>query len=141
MRKFIRPDVIFSYWIFAWFVLHFFRFVRASPKLWIILALIENVISVLFILKAGFYYVFRFIFINFCMKAVPLILISREKITKSDVFFSVGFFVAYVLYLMLNKKSVVAVYNDIYDARFDVTKPQGPMSHYFDIVYNALFKK
>ena len=141
MADFIRPDFIFSYWIFAWFVLHILRFVKASPKLWIILASIENIISVFFILKAGFYYVFRFIFINFFLKAVPLIVMRREKIRKYDVVFSIGLLLVYVVYLLFNKESVASIYKDIYNAQFDVAKTQGPLSHYFDKVYNAVFKK
>ena len=141
MANFIRPDFIFSYWIFAWFVLHFLRFVKASPKLLIILGLIENIVSVLFILKAGFYYVFRFVFINFFLKVVPLMLMSHQKITKYDLLFSIGVFLVYLVYLLFNKESIVAIYKEIYNAQFDVSKTQGPLSHYYDKVFNALFKK
>lgn len=141
MADFIRPDFIFSYWIFVWTVLHILGFVKASPKLWLILALIENIISVFFILRAGFYFVFRFIFVNFWLKCIPLILLSRERITKSDVRFSVGFFMAYICYLLINKENVMGIYQNIYDAQFDFKKTQGPLSHYFDKAYNALFNK
>jgi hypothetical protein len=139
MAIIIRPDFIFSYWIFAWFVLHVLHVIKASPKMWLILALIENIISVFLILKAEFYFVFRFIFINFFLKVLPLMYLHGEKITKPDIKFSGWILVVYIVYLLFNKESIMGIYQNIFDAQFDFKKTQGPLSHYYDKAYNALF--
>ena len=37
-----RFDFAFSYWIFAWFIFYYYKIVPYSPKIWLIMAIIEN---------------------------------------------------------------------------------------------------
>ena len=48
-RKVIRPDLILSYWLFIWYILYIIGFTNNSPKLFLIIAILENFI--LLILK------------------------------------------------------------------------------------------
>jgi hypothetical protein len=38
-----RFDYVFSYWIFAWFLLYEFGYTSYNPKIALIIALIENI--------------------------------------------------------------------------------------------------
>ena len=40
----IRPDLIFSYWIYLWYILYIFKVVKYNPKLAIICGMIENLV-------------------------------------------------------------------------------------------------
>ena len=114
MQKIIRPDFIFSYWIFIWFILYFTRIVTINPKLWVILGLIIEIIVVFFMLHFGFYYIFRFIFINFWIKAIPLYLLWNTTLRSIDVIYSVALFFIYFVWLYLNNQTIYTIYKMIY---------------------------
>jgi hypothetical protein len=75
-----RFDLVISYWIFAWFVLHMAGWIRASPKLALVIGLVANV----FIFTVMVVYknpnALYFAPINIAIKAVPLYFVWREKI-------------------------------------------------------------
>ena len=41
----LRGDLVFSYWIYVWYLLYIFKLIKYSPKLPLILGLIDNVIN------------------------------------------------------------------------------------------------
>ena len=43
-----RLDYVFSYWIFAWFILYYYKIVKSLPLFILLIAIIEN--SFLFII-------------------------------------------------------------------------------------------
>ena len=45
--KYYRFDLLFSYWIFIWYLLYIFEIIDASPKLALIVGLIENAMLLL----------------------------------------------------------------------------------------------
>ena len=51
MLQNIRPDYLFSYWVFAWYLLYMVGLVTPNPKFAIIVALLEN----LFVLASMVY--------------------------------------------------------------------------------------
>ena len=38
----LRADLVFSYWIFVWYLLYIFKVTSYNPKLYLLLGLIEN---------------------------------------------------------------------------------------------------
>jgi hypothetical protein len=136
MQTIIRPDFIFSYWIFVWFILYFTSVVTISPKIWIWLALFENIISIFFMLKSKFYYILRFIVINLFIKVIPLYLVWNEPIRKSDIVYSGFVFVIYNVWLFINGKTVYTIYKMLYNAQLDKSNYIGMMSY----LYDKLFK-
>ena len=136
MQTIIRPDFIFSYWIFVWFILYFTSVVTISPKIWIWLALFENIISIFFMLKSKFYYILRFIVINLFIKVVPLYLVWNEPIRKSDIVYSGFVFVIYNVWLFINGKTVYTIYKMLYNVQLDKSNYIGMMSY----LYDKLFK-
>ena len=102
--KIIRSDFIFSYWIFAWFLLYYFNIVKYSPKFVIILGLIENFFLLMFLLiyKSSLYKITKFIVINTIIKVIPLYLVWNDKIINRDIYATIILFLIYLLWLYLN---------------------------------------
>lgn len=102
--KIIRSDFIFSYWIFAWFLLYFFNIVKYSPKFVIILGLIENCFLLLFLIiyKSTLYKIIKFIVINTIIKVIPLYLVWNDKIIKRDIYATIILFLIYLVWIYLN---------------------------------------
>ena len=106
----IRPDFIFSYWIFVWYLLYIFGFVKTySPKFAIIFGIIENVI-ILFLM---FYYktkidlVLLFVIMFLLLKIIPIYTIWNEKINKKDIISSFFLFIFYLFWCYVNNKNIL----------------------------------
>lgn len=139
MQKIIRPDFIFSYWIFVWFILYFTHIVTINPKLWLIISLLENIISILVIsLKAKMYIIIRFIIVNFFIKAIPLYLIWNTKIHNIDIFYSICILVIYLLWLYINNFTLYSIYKMIYNSHIHNSLYIGPLSYVYDKIYNYI---
>jgi len=114
----LRADLVFSYWIYVWFILYFFHFTLFSPKFALILGLIDNIIM-LFLM---FYFgskgktIFLFIVINTFIKIVPLYYLRNELIHKKDIYFTFGLFVLFILWLHINKQSLIGNVKLIHDS-------------------------
>ena len=82
----IRPDLIFSYWIYLWYILYIFKVLKYNPKLAIICGMIENL--VIFILmciyKTKKILVVLFIIMFVILKLIPLYTIWNDKIHLND---------------------------------------------------------
>jgi hypothetical protein len=46
----LRADLVFSYWIYLWYILYAFKITNFSPKFPLILGLIDNIIMLLLML-------------------------------------------------------------------------------------------
>jgi len=118
MAKFLRIDFIFSYWIFAWAILFILRIVSISPKFVLLCGILENFILLLamFYKQSSFYTFFRFIFINFWIKIIPLYLVWNTKITSKEIIYTLVLFLIYVIWLLMNGVDFYKVYKKIYSA-------------------------
>ena len=134
MQKIIRPDFIFSYWIFAWSILYILYIVTISPKFVLICGVIENLIFLLVMMykKSHFYSIFKFIFINFWIKILPLYLVWNTKITSKEIKYSFGLFLIYVGWLYINDFDFYNIYNDIYNAYIGISNTKTTLSYIFD---------
>jgi hypothetical protein len=114
-----RPDLIFSYWIFAWYLLYYFIYLNVwnhnlnhilipNPKFAIILGLIENlvVICLMFYYKTHMKLVILFIIMMCFLKLVPLYTIWKRKMSQRDILATFGLFSLYLVWVFLNKKKV-----------------------------------
>lgn len=112
-----RFDLVFSYWIFAWFLLYFFKVIQYSPKLALCISLVENIILLclmIFVLKSQLETIIKFLLINTFIKAVPLYLIWSDKINwKRDIIIIMVLFLVYVVWLFINSKSRLEEQNEI----------------------------
>jgi hypothetical protein len=93
-----RFDLVFSYWIFAWFIFHIVGWVRASPKLALLFGLTANTIMLLVTL----YFqnsAYLFILINIAIKVVPLYMVRNEVIQwREDILRLAGLFAVFLFW-------------------------------------------
>ena len=121
-QGFIRFDFLFSYWIIAWFLLYYFIDPTTSfgkifqkygnPKLAFYLALIENIVTLLWIiLVSNWIIVIKYICMIFIVKILPLYLIWNKPIRlPNDLYVFLGAFAIYNLYLYANDESLISIY-------------------------------
>ena len=100
--------LIFSYWIFLWYLLYILKLVKYNPKFAILCGLLEN----LFILILMFYYgtkknlVLLFLIMMIVLKIIPLYSVWCKKIYFKDIVFTFVLFGIYLIWIVLNKKSI-----------------------------------
>ena len=116
--KLQRLDLIFSYWIFAWYLLYITKITRYSPKFIIILGIIENMILLFFMIQNGstIETIIKFIVINTFIKILPYYSIRNDKIIKKDIVASIVLFIIYIVWLYINKETLLQKYNKIYNS-------------------------
>ena len=114
----IRPDFIFSYWIFAWFLLYFFKVTDYNPKYLLLLGVLENLITVImgFYYKTSIMHIVYFIFIMIIMKVIPLYLSWNNKNNLRDLVASICIFALYSFWLNLNGTNVINIQTRIVDS-------------------------
>jgi len=118
----IRPDFIFSYWIFAWFLLYFFKVTKYNPKYLLLLGVFENLVTIILGLyyKTSIMYIVYFIFIMIIMKVIPLYLSWNNKNNftslRSDLTASICVFVLYSFWLYFNGTDVISIQRRIVDS-------------------------
>lgn len=104
----IRVDYIFSYWIFFWYILYICNFIKYNPKFAIILGFIENlcILLLMFYYNTKYRLIFLFLIMMFLLKILPLYSIWNTKITINDIYFTSILFIAYLLWMFINKKTM-----------------------------------
>jgi hypothetical protein len=114
----LRADLVFSYWIYLWYILYAFKITSFSPKFPLILGLIDNIIILLLMLSYGTSKetIFYFIIINTFIKVVPLYYLRNETIKWRDIYFTVLLFIVFVGWLHLNKQSLMGNLKVIHDS-------------------------
>jgi len=105
----IRPDLIFSYWIYVWYILYIFKVLKYNPKLVIICGIIENLI--MFILMCIYntkkILVVLFIIMFILLKLIPLYTIWNDKIQFNDDIKNTSLlFIIYLLWIHLNQLTI-----------------------------------
>ena len=114
----LRGDLVFSYWIYIWFILYEFKFTGYSPKFPLILGVIDNLIMLILMILYGTSRrtIFYFIVINTLIKILPLYYLRDESIKLNDIYFTCGLFLLFVFWLHVNKQSLVGNIKLIYDS-------------------------
>jgi hypothetical protein len=105
-----RIDLIFSYWIFAWFLLYYFKIINYNPKLALIISLIENIFLfiLMIIYKVSHINLISFIIINFFIKVLPLYYVWNTKIILyNDIFNIIILLIIYLIWCFINRTSII----------------------------------
>lgn len=112
----LRVDLVFSYWIFIWYILYVFKYIRYSPKFALLLGLIDNIFMFIFMILYGTSKktIFFFILINTCIKVLPLYYLKNESIKLKDIYFTIALFFVFVLWLYMNEQNLVGNLKLIY---------------------------
>lgn len=114
----MRADLVFSYWVYIWYLLYAFRYTQYSPKFPLLLGLIDNLIMLILMLSYGTSRrtIVYFIIINTLIKVVPLYWLRKEPIRGRDILFTVALFGVFVVWLYINEQSLVGNLKLIYDS-------------------------
>ena len=114
----LRADLVFSYWIYFWYVLYAFKITSYSPKFPLILGLIDNIIMLILMLLYGTSKrtIFYFISINTLIKIVPLYYLRNDNLKIKDIYFTIILFAIFILWLHLNKQSLFGNIKIIHDS-------------------------
>ena len=114
----ITPDLIFSYWIFVWYILYVLRIVFINPKFALICGLIVNLTILLFLIQTKPRFFFSFFVVLFISKLIPLFTIWRTKIRKGDVYATLCLFGLYLIWvLVLNKVDLTNQIRDLMQSK------------------------
>jgi hypothetical protein len=114
----LRADLVFSYWIYLWYILYAFKITKFSPKFPLILGLIDNIVMLILMLVYGTSKdtIFYFIIINTLIKAVPLYYLRNEVIKWRDIYFTTFLFILFIGWLHINRQSLVGNIKIIHDS-------------------------
>jgi len=114
----LRPDLVFSYWIYVWYVLYVFKLIQYSPKLALIIGVIDNIFMFIMMLLYGTSKktIFYFIIVNTLIKVFPLYYLKNEEIKVNDIYFTCGLFLLFIIWLYINEQSLVGNIKIIYDS-------------------------
>ena len=105
----IRPDLIFSYWIYLWYILYIFKVLKYNPKLAIICGMIENLVIFLLmcIYNTKKILVVLFIIMFFILKLIPLYTIWNDNIKFNDDIKNTSLlFIIYLVWIHLNQLNI-----------------------------------
>jgi hypothetical protein len=106
----VRIDFIFSYWIFIWYLLYFFRILDVyNPKFVIIIGIIENIGILVLMLyyRTHLKLVLLFIIMTIILKIIPIYTIYYEPIHSKDIVATFILFIIYLGWIFLNNKSML----------------------------------
>lgn len=104
----LRADLVFSYWIYLWYLLYAFKLTAYSPKFPLILALFDNAIMFILMILYGTSKrtIFYFIVINTLIKVIPLYYLRNDPIHMKDIWFTILLFLIFILWLHINNQSL-----------------------------------
>jgi len=122
--NFIRPDYLFSYWTFVWFLIYYFFPYSLSPSfkengnplLILCLELIVNIFQFIYFIFSNlpFDVLVIFLCIIFFTKGLPIYLLLKYKINwKNNIFMFIIIFFIYNCYLFLNGTNIINIYKNI----------------------------
>ena len=114
----LRVDLVFSYWVYVWFVLYFLNYTKYSPKIALILGLIDNIVMLFLMIvwSTSLKTIIWFIIINTLIKVVPLYYLRNESFKMKDIYFTIGLFLIYIIWLHINSQSLVGNIKTIYNS-------------------------
>ena len=100
----LRIDLVFSYWIFIWYILYILKIVKYNPKLALLIAIIVNGIAILLMI----YYrhpasvIISFCIINIFIKIIPFISLIETKYELKDFYALIVSFIIFLLWRKIN---------------------------------------
>lgn len=102
-------SVIFSIWIFVWYLLYVCNITNYNPKFAIIIGIISNILVILLMIyyKTKLKLIVLFIIIMCLIKLIPIYTIRNTKITKKDIIATFILLILYLIFLKLNNKSIL----------------------------------
>ena len=133
----LRMDLVFSYWIFIWYILYVFKFTSYSPKFSLIIGLLENIVMFIMMLTYGTSYktIIYFIIINTLIKVIPLYYLRNNSIKMKDIYFSILLFIIFIIWLHINAQSLIGNTKTIHDSLL-YGQNKTPLIGFINIIQN-----
>ena len=133
----LRIDLVFSYWIFIWYILYEFKFTSHSPKFSLIIGLLENIVMFIMMLTYGTSYktIIYFIIINTLIKVIPLYYLRNNSIKMKDIYFSILLFIIFIIWLHINAQSLIGNTKTIHDSLL-YGQNKTPLIGFINIIQN-----
>lgn len=148
MPQLLRSDFILSYWILAWFILYAIGIVRTSPFFATLLAIILNIITLLYLIisNASFYNITKFIIINTIIKGLPLwyMMVRGHIITRSSIIATALMIASYYIWLRMNTMNIdKIIYVLIQEGYIHRTKTsyKSFFGYWYDVAYDKITKR
>jgi len=128
MRKFISPDLIFSYWLLFWALIYSvltpkimglspYVYESLNPEIGLWVGMSYEVIELLYLwinYSTHINILLKMALIIVIIKAVPIFLLRNKKIrVVNNILFVVGLFIIYNIYLYVNNTNLTKVYRGI----------------------------
>ena len=137
----MRFDYLFSYWIFFWYLLYFFRITNYNPKFVLICGIIENIILLFFMIyyKTNLSVIIFFIIGMFIIKIIPIYIIWNTIIKWKDILFTFILLFIYIIWLYINNISLYYVFYEIKQVVFN--KKNFQSVELLLKIYNYFYKK
>ena len=127
----LRFDLVFSYWLFAWFLIYEYGGTTYNPKPWFVIGLLENTL----LFGTMLYYrnpapiLILFILINTCIKLIPLWILRDTPFRRSDVIAGLVLFGIYLGWARLQVDSIQQQVENSYK-NIKEGKPTTPITEY-----------
>ena len=114
----LRIDLVFSYWVYFWYILYALKLTTFSPKFPLLLGLLDNIIMFIFMVMYGTSKttIFYFLVINTIIKVVPLYYMRNQPIQMKDIYFTFFLFLVFMLWLHMNQQSLIGNLKLIHDS-------------------------
>ena len=148
MPNLLRSDLVLSYWILAWFILYMIGIVRTSPLFATVLAIILNIITLLYLIfaNASTYNITKFIIINSIIKGLPLwyMIVRSPYITRTSIIATVILIIVYYIWLLMNDMDLnKIIHKFIGEGYIDgtYTLEKSFFSYWYDVVYEKMVIK
>ena len=135
----MNGNLLFSNWTFIWFIAYLCNLIPYSPKLIILVGfiIIIGIIYYLYINNASKYNLLKFVLLNLFMKAIPLIILYNVAITWDDLYFSIGIFLIYLIWLDINDTSFFMIYQKLINNYINY-RTNTFVSNLYDKIYNNI---
>ena len=114
----LPAHLVFSYWVLVWFILYYFKITSFSPKLAITVGILENLVLLTLMILWGTSTrtILWFVVINTVIKIMPYYYLRNEPYRLKDIWFTLALFALFILWLHINKQSLVGNAKLLYDS-------------------------
>ena len=112
-----RFDIIFSYWIFGWFILYMFKIVTINPLFALLLGLLHNLMILIVVIYNSYPQneIIAFLIVMLAIKVIPIYLLRNSRIQKRDILTTLCLFLVYLGWIKINGitlKDLKSLYNN-----------------------------
>jgi len=132
----LRIDLVFSYWIFLWYVLYILNITSYNPKIGLLLAIIVNliVITIMIYYMHQLSVIISFCLINLFIKIIPFISLIDTRYKLKDFY---ALIILFIIFLLWRKIHTTNDINNTIDWLKNKKQP-GDLTYYLNKVIEKI---